>query len=176
MKTKTNTERILVVMNILTWTASIGLMIQAGIFLFAYALSFVNSEAARNIYGGLNLHDLRERDFTNYTVSILFAAALPALKANALLLLAKILSEVKLASPFALPVVQKIKSMSLLFLAAWVVSVFKDMHYHWLMDQLTSKQNSWGNGELLYMAGLVFIISQILKRGVEMQSENELTV
>jgi len=31
-------------------------------------------------------------------------------------------------------------------------------------------------GEILFMAGLVFVIAQIFKRGVEMQAENELTV
>ncbi|MBN2635649.1 MAG: DUF2975 domain-containing protein [Prolixibacteraceae bacterium] len=36
--------------------------------------------------------------------------------------------------------------------------------------------DSWNTGPFLFMAGLVFVISQIFKRGVEIQSENDLTV
>jgi hypothetical protein len=31
-------------------------------------------------------------------------------------------------------------------------------------------------GEFVFMAGLIFVISQIFRRGVEIQSENDLTV
>jgi hypothetical protein len=43
----------------------------------------------------------------------------------------------------------------------------QDFHISWIGENA---------GEFLFMAGLVFIISPIFKRGVELQSENELTV
>jgi hypothetical protein len=33
-----------------------------------------------------------------------------------------------------------------------------------------------GTGEFLFLAGIVFVIAQIFKRGIEIQTENELTV
>ncbi len=33
-----------------------------------------------------------------------------------------------------------------------------------------------GSSEFLFMAGIIFIIALIFKRGVEIQSENELTI
>ena len=33
-----------------------------------------------------------------------------------------------------------------------------------------------GGAGFLFMAGIVFVIGQIFKRGIEMQSENELTI
>lgn len=36
--------------------------------------------------------------------------------------------------------------------------------------------NHFNHGEYFFMAGIVYIISQIFKRGVELQEENELTV
>ena len=35
---------------------------------------------------------------------------------------------------------------------------------------------NWISGEFIFMVGLVFIISQVFKRGVEIQAENDLTV
>jgi hypothetical protein len=32
------------------------------------------------------------------------------------------------------------------------------------------------SGETLFLAGVVFVIAQIFKKGVEIQSENELTI
>jgi hypothetical protein len=49
-------------------------------------------------------------------------------------------------------------------------------HSGWL-SEISGKQ--FGNEvprDFIFIAGLVFIISQIFKRGVEIQSENELTV
>jgi hypothetical protein len=46
----------------------------------------------------------------------------------------------------------------------------------WLSKQAGLSLQDWNGAEFLFVAGLVFIVSQIFKRGVEMQSENELTV
>ncbi len=176
IQTKTRTEQILTVMHILAWVAFIGLMIEAGAILVSYGVSCVNPEAAKNLYRGLNLYNLRQFNFWHYTLSVSFMVALSSMKAFVSFLVIKTLSKVNLMNPFKIEVARILERISYVLLGTWFIAMLNNAHTGWLLKKTGALQGDWVAGEFIFMAGLVFIISQVFKRGVEIQSENDLTV
>jgi len=188
METKARTSQILRIMHILTWIAVIGLTAQAGAILISFAVSCFNPEASRNLYTGmdleiarslngvLDLYNLRQFSFQHYAQLISILMAVFALKAFALYLVTKVLSGVNLASPFNFEVAHLIEKISYFLFSVWMVAVIGNGYISWLTKRTEFRLDQLPTSEFLFMAGLVFIISQIFKRGVEIQSESELTV
>ena len=163
-------------MHILAWVAFVGFMIEAGAILFSYAVSIVNHDAAKDLYKGMNLYNLRQINFWSYTGSVSFMVASSLLKAYVSFLVIKTLSKVNLKNPFTTEVAKKLEKISHVLLEIWIVSMVSNAHTSWLLKTTGGLQGEWVNGDFIFMAGLVFVLSQVFKRGVEIQSENELTV
>jgi Protein of unknown function (DUF2975) len=175
-KRPTKTEQILTVMNILAWVAFIGYAIEAGAILFSYGVSGINPEGAKNLYKGLNFYNLRQFNFWYYTCAVSFMVALSCMKSFVWYLVIKTLSKINLANPFKMEVAQTMERISYVLFGTWLVGMLSSAYTAWLMKQTGELFGNYVSGEFIFMAGLVFIISQIFKRGVEIQSENELTV
>lgn len=158
VKTNTRTKQILVVMHILTWIAFIGLCVQTGAILISYGVSRVNGEGAKDLF------------------SVSFIAALSGMKAYVLYLVIKALSKVNLVTPFKIEVVRILEKMSYVLFGCWIISILNNAYASGSLKSIAIIQQGWSNEEFIFMAGIVFIISQVFKRGVEIQSENDLTV
>jgi len=176
MENKTKTGQILTVIYILAWVAFIGFMIEAGAILISFGVSCINPEGARDLYKGLNLQELRHFNFWYYSQRVFLIALFPILKSYILYTLIKIVSKINLANPFTIEVANKLETISLVLFGTWIVALINSVHSGWLLEVTGKHYGNEVTGEFLFMAGLVFIISQIFKRGVEIQSENELTV
>lgn len=176
MKTNSKTEQVLVVLVVLSWLAFFGLIVQSGVILFSFISSIFNSESARNIHEGLDLFNLRQDNFTLYTILIVFTIIMSVLKAIVWWMVIKLIKKIQLANPFTMEVAHRLEYISYILFTVWVLSVTGGGFIAWLGDKAGNLNDSWKHGSFLFMAGLVFIISQIFKRGVEIQSENELTV
>lgn len=176
IKTKTRTEGVLTVMNILAWVAFIGFMIEAGAILVSYGISCFDPEATRNLYKGLSLYNLRQFNFWHYTLSVSILVAIAIMKAFIFFLAIKILSKVNLRNPFTLEVVRIMERMVYVLLGTWFMAMASNAHTAWLLKETGELHGDWVATEFIFMAGLVFIISQVFKRGIEIQSENDLTV
>ncbi len=176
VQSKTRTEQILKIMLILTWIAFIGLLIEAGAILVSYLVSWANPEAAKDLYQGLDWYPLRQLNFWYYTQAISFKIALPIMKALMCFWLIKILSKVNLKIPFSPQVVRGLERISYALLGVCLVAVFNNLHVAWLAKKTGIILGEFPFEEFLFVAGLVFILSQVFKRGVEIQSENELTI
>ncbi len=163
-------------MYVLTWIAFIGLMIETGAILVSYVVSCFNPGAAKNLYKNLNLQELRAFSLGQYTMSVSFVLAISGMKAFVLFLVIKALSKVNLANPFTSEVARLLEKISYILLEIWIIVVLNNEHAGWLLKRTGITSESRSAEEFIFMAGLVFIISQIFKRGVEMQSENDLTV
>lgn len=176
IKAKTRTEQILIVMHILAWVAFIGFMVEAGAILVSYGVSCVNPEGAQNLYRGLNLYNLRQYNFWHYTLYASFMVALSILKSLVSLQVIKTLSKFNLKNPFTMEVARRLEKISYVAFATWLVTMLSNVHTWWLMKITRELHGNWISGEFIFMVGLVFIFSQVFKRAVEIQSENELTV
>ena len=173
---KTKTERILAFMNFLAWIGFFALLLKAGSILTSFIISIAKPEGTKNIYLGLNLYSLRKFDFWHYTGSVALMAAITAMEAYVALLVIRVLSKIKMASPFTIEIARRLERISIMILFIWAVSMLYNAHAEWLMKSVIGLQEPLIEGDFIYLAGIVFIFSQIFKKGVELQSENELTV
>lgn len=176
IQTKTRTEQILTVMPILAWVAFIGFLIEAGIIVVSYGVSCFNPDAAKNLYRGLDLYNLRQFNFWYYTLSVSFMVALSIMKSWVSLLVIKTLSKFNLKNPFTMEVARRLEKVSYVAFGTWLVTMLSNVLTAWLMKITDELHGNWISGEFIFEIGLVFIISQVFKRGVEVQSENDLTV
>lgn len=177
IKTRTRTEQILTVMQILAWVAFIAYLAEAEVILMSYVVSLVNPESEWNlIYNRPNYFTLREFNVWYYTAFISFRLALALMKAIVWWLVIRILAKLSLVNPFTMEVAKKLEKISYVLLGTWIVGIESGVYAEWLLKTTGEKYGTWVSGEFLFMAGLVFVISQVFKRGVEIQSENELTV
>ena len=176
IKAKTRTEQILTVMHILAWVAFIGYLIEAGAILVSFGVSCINPDAASNLYKGRNLYNLMQFNFWHYTLSVSLMVALSCMKAFVSFLAIKTLSKVNLVNPFKIEVARILERISYVLFGTWFVAMLSSAHTGWLVSITGELHGDWTSGEFIFMAGLVFIISQVFKRGVEIQSENDLTI
>lgn len=178
MKTlvQTRTQQVLTIMHILAWVAFVGFAIEGGAIIISYLVSIINSDAAENIYKGKDLYALREYNFWHYTLHVSFLVLLAGLKSQVWCLVITTLSHLKLSNPFKMETAVKLEKISYTLFTTWVVGMANSAHTAWLVKVTDHEYGGYVSGEFIFMAGLVFIISQVFKRGVEIQSENELTV
>lgn len=174
--TNTRTRQLLKVMLVLTWIAFVGLMIQPGALLVSYVVGCIYPEAIPKMYKGLDNDTLRQFSFRHYSLFVFFRVALSVMKAFVLYLAIKAMSEVNLVSPFKLEMVRILERISYVLFGTWIIATLHNMHTGWLLKRTGVDQDIWPPETFIFMAGVVFIISQIFKRGVELQSENDLTV
>lgn len=170
------TWQILRVMHILAWVAFIGFSIEAGSILISFGISFFNPEVAKNLYKGLNVYDLRSINLWYYTQRVSFLIAIPMLKAHASYLVIRTLSRFNLKNPFTMEVAGKLEKISYLLLGTWVVTLLSNASTKWILKNTGELYGTYESGEFIFIVGLVYIFSQVFKRGVEIQSENELTI
>jgi len=90
--------------------------------------------------------------------------------------LIKVLSKVNLQNPFTTEVARLLERISVVLLGIAIVAFMNNAQAGWLLKTNGVAQYKLAIDEFLFMAGLVYIISQVFKRGVEIQTENDLTV
>lgn len=176
MEKDTRTKQILNVMYVLTWIAFVGLMIETGAILVSYVVGCINPGASKNLYRDLNLEELRAFSIWQFSWSVSFLFAVSGMKAYVSYLVITALSKVNMANPFTTEMVTILEKISYILLGIWIVAVLNNQQVEWLLKQTDITSETLSADEFIFMAGLVFIISQVFKRGVEIQSENDLTV
>lgn len=178
---KTNTKTILSVMEVLTWIAFIGLCIKTGALLFTFMMSlFWNPLAAGNLHLGLDLSALFANSQWKYICVMSLIIFLPGLKAYFFFLVTRLFSKFNLAHPFSASVSSLLVKISCYALGIGVLALIANEYTESLIKkgiELPSLHDYLGGSvEYLFMAGIIFIIAQVFKRGLEIQSENELTI
>jgi Protein of unknown function (DUF2975) len=171
-----NTPQLLSIMKIILWIIFIGLLIQAGALITTYSMSLFNPEVAKDLYLGLDLSVLREWSMYQYTHHVSFLVAFLLMKAYIAFLVIKIFSKLTISNPFSVPVSKHLSKISYVALTAGVFAIIAQGHTKWLTKSGIEVSGNWSSGEFLFLAGIIFIIAQIFKRGIELQTENELTI
>jgi uncharacterized membrane protein YpjA len=176
---KTRTEKILVVLKILAFMGAVKYSIDCGSQLTTLVASFINPEWAKRTYEvNLDIFNIREKSISFYSYAMCLTIAVSALKAFIWYVVLDLLSKLKLQTPFSMEVEKKLERIAYLLLAVWIVSGPFWKTYIYYLTQATGIQlpaNISGD-EYLFMAGIIYIISQVFKRGIEIQEENNLTV
>jgi hypothetical protein len=176
MLIKTKTSTILKAMRIIAWIAFIGLMVQAGAILISGIITFNNPAGANDFYDHMDVSKLLSFSPLHFAGFVFFLASTSVLKSIVWYLVIKCLTGFNLTQPFTMTVVKRLEQISILLLAVWGLGVFANGHMNYILFEIGDFIGEKAGGEFLFMAGLVYVISQIFKRGVEIQAENELTV
>jgi len=177
ISTQKRTQLILQVMNVLFWIVFIGLCIKTGALLISFSVSmFINPVAAKDLYMGLNLSALKQYDLYQYFFLAAAFIIITGLKAYIAYLVIKISLTLKINQPFSAEVSAFISKISRVALGTGVMAVFAAAWSKALVQKGIAMPITWNEGEILFFAGIVFIISLIFQRGIEIQTENELTV
>lgn len=175
-KPNSKTKQVLMLLNILAWVAFIGLLIETGAILFSLVMSLLNTEGTSGLYLRFNWEALRLYSVPHYLTSVAFVVVLSGMKAYVLYLSIKALSRVNMANPFSVEVSRILQKISYTLWSILIVAIVYNLHADILSKKAGGEPERWDIGQFIFMAGLVFIISQIFKRGVELQSEADLTV
>lgn len=181
---QTSTTRILKVLLVLSWIIFIGVCIEAGgcIFSSFYTLA-INSVNAAYFWEGNDLSALYNYDPGHFFAETFLISIATVLKACMFYLILKILHEKKLnmSQPFSNEVRVFITKISWLAFGIGLFTTWGVKYTEWLVKQgvkMPDTQNLHLGGPdvWLFMGVILFAIAQIFKRGIEIQSENELTV
>jgi hypothetical protein len=178
------TNQILKVLYVLSWIIFIGVCIEAGgsIFSAFYTLA-INSINARTYWVGNDLSGLYNYDPGHFFAETLLISIAAVLKACMFYLIMKILHDKKfnVSQPFNNEVRRFIIKISCLAFGIGLFTAWGVNYTEWIISQGVKMPDTQhlrlgGADVWFFMSVTLFIIAQIFKRGIEIQTENELTV
>ena len=178
------TKQVLRILYILSWIVFIGVCIEAGGSIFsAFYTMVINSSNARTFWVGNDLSALYAYDRGHFFAETLLISITGVLKAFIFYLLIKILQDKKLnmSQPFSKEVRTFIINISCLTFGIGVFTSMGVKYTEWLekngVNMPDTQHIRLGGADVwFFMSITLFVIAQIFKRGIEIQSENELTV
>lgn len=178
---KSRTKQILATLHILCWIIFIGLCIKTGAILYSAFVSIaINPGAAKNIYLGLDLAELYNFGIPNYIALVSLVIVTTALKAYIFYVAIRIFLKINYSHPFSQPVAALITKISYVALSIGILILAGNGYADWLTKNEVSfpplNGHLGGGGEFIFFAGVIFFIAQVFKKGIEIQTENELTV
>ncbi|MBV9962704.1 MAG: DUF2975 domain-containing protein [Parafilimonas sp.] len=176
---KTRTEKILIILRFLALLGAIWYSILCGSQLLTLIASFINADWAKHTYqADLNIFNIREHNTAYYVCAMCLMIAVSALKAIIWYVVFALLLKLKLQTPFSMEVEKRLEKIAFLLLGVWLFSSFfwKIYVYYLLRDTGIQLPTENIGDEYFFMAGIIYIVSQIFKRGIELQEENQLTV
>jgi hypothetical protein len=175
---KIKTETILMVLKYLALLAGIGFSIECGSQIFYFVASFINPDWAKNGYQfEQEWYQIHQFSAWYYVCVLTLAISVSGSKALIWYLIFGLLQKLQLKSPFSMVVTKKLETFSYLLLGIWILmGLIGKTYAQYLGPTGITLPDKYTGDEYFFMAGMVYIISQIFKRGVEMQEENQLTV
>jgi hypothetical protein len=181
---KINTMLILKILLVLSWILFVGICIEAGGCLFsAFYTLVINPINAAFFWAGNDLSGLYKFGSGHFLAETMLISAAGIMKAYMFYLIVKILQEKKLnmSQPFSKEVRRFIIKVSCLSLGIGLFTESGVKYAEWLVKQGvkmpdTQHLHLGGPDVWLFMSVTLFVIAQIFKRGIEIQTENELTV
>lgn len=183
MEIKITSRQTLNVLLIISWILFAGLGIEAGAFLVNAVFAIARPDLIPYLWKEVDLSELFKYDHGHFFVITLIIGITSVLKAWLFFLIIRILhnKDLNLAQPFNKTVRRFIFNLSGVTLLISFFSSYGIDYAAWLTKQGvkmpdTSDLSLGGADVWFFMAIVLFIIAQIFKRGIEIQSENELTI
>ncbi len=176
---ETRTIFILRAMNVAFWIVLIGLCIKAGALIISFAVSLaVNPAGAADLYMGLDYSALYKKSLLHYIGMVTWVIALVCTKVALAWQAVDLSLAFKVDNPFNNSHVKILSKMSNTALSAAMISLGGEGYSKWLMHRggVELPPSDWAAGEWLFWAGIIFLLSVVFEKGVELKSENELTI
>jgi hypothetical protein len=184
MEIKIDSQMILKFLHVLSWIIFIGLCIEAGGVIFNTIFThFINPDASKYFWKEIDLSNLYQFDAGYFTVVSTIICIVLIMKVVMFYLIIKLFYEKKidLAQPFNTDLRKCILNVAYLALGIGLFSFWGIKYSKWIETKSVSMPNVYdlrfsGADVWLFMCVILFVIAQIMKRGVELQEENDLTI
>lgn len=184
MEIRISTKQVLQMLLILSWIVFVGLCIQSGGFIFnTFFTLVINPIGAQNYWENLDFSSLYAHDPGYFLVETSLMIIVSIMKALLFYLIIKILHDKKLnmAQPFNKEMGRFLFNSAYLALGIGLFSSWGSKYAQWFVSKgikMPDVQQLHIDGAdvWLFMSIILFVIAQIFKRGIEIQSENELTI
>ena len=178
---KPTTKLVLTILHVISWIIFLGLCIKAGAIIYSFFVSLsINPEAAKKLYMTLNLEALYKFDIGHYVIVGSLIIILSIAKAFLFYLVVRIFLKINLVNPFSKDVSILISRIGYLALGIGILTALSTKYCDGLSRQGVAlpdlQPHLGGASEFLLLGAVIFIISQVFRRGIEIQTENELTV
>jgi len=167
-------------LHIVAWIIFVALCIEAGALLVNFVFSLFKPEVVHNLYQKLDLSQMYERSKWAYFTMYSFILVISILKAYLFYLVIILLLKLDLSKPFTSFVALQISVISYITVAIGLFSYIARqaskslMHRGYEIDML---EQFWADSQaFIVMAAVIYVISRIFSRGVDLQNENDLTV
>ncbi|MFT3795002.1 DUF2975 domain-containing protein [Flavobacterium sp.] len=169
----------LTILHVISWIIFLGLCVEAGSYLFNAGYVFFVTTSAASYFGLAGLYDY---DWGWYLVIIFLMTLVGVLKALMFYLTVRLFyhNNLDLSNPFTATLGRLISNWAYLAFGIGLFSNFGFNYSEWLNGQgaqITKIHEHFGGGDVwLFMGVILLVIANIFKRGIEIQSENELTI
>ena len=167
-------------LHIIAWIIFVGLSIEAGGLIVNFIFSIYKPEIVHNLYQKLDLIELYQSNKWVFFGIYSFILFISIMKAHLFYMVIRMLSKLNLSKPFNSFVSEQITQISYYTLSIGILSyiarqVAKSVQHHgFAIDKLNG---FWADSQaFILMAAVIYVIATIFKKGVEIQTENDLTV
>jgi hypothetical protein len=88
----------------------------------------------------------------------------------------KLMQNIKMESPFNMNIARSLESICYSMFGLWVVTIIYNIQIKWLSKKVGGLPGASLGDEFILIILILYVFAQIMRRGVQMQKENELTV
>lgn len=165
---------------VVAWLIFVGLSIEAGGLVVNFFFSLYKPEFVQNLYQKLDLINMYRDSKLAFFGIYSFILIIAILKACLFYIVIRLMHKMDLSKPFSAFVAKQISQISYYTLSIGLLShiareLSKNLMHHGF---ITNNLNQfWTDSQaFIIMGAVIYIIATIFKKGVEIQTENELTV
>ena len=167
-------------LHIIAWIIFVGLCIEAGALLVNFVYSMFNPKVLHNLYQKLDLSELYTQSKVTFFGVYSFILAIAVLKAYLFYIVIKLTSKLNLIKPFTPIVLKQIHHISYYTFTIGIISYIARETTHNLSKNGYVFENTnqfWvDSSTFIVMAAILYIVAIIFNRGIELQSETDLTI
>lgn len=167
-------------LHIVAWVIFVGLCIEAGGLIVNFFFSLYKPEFVQNLYQKLDLTEMYKDSKVFFYGIYSFILSISILKAYLFYIVIMLMHKMDLTNPFNSFVSRQIYQMSYFTLSIGLISyigrqVTENLVHH---DFVPNNLNQfWTDSQaFILMGAVIYIIATIFKKGVDIQTENDLTV
>ncbi len=174
------TNFVFIVLSIVAWLIFVGLSIEAGGLIVNFIFSLYKPEVIPKLYQKLDLSELYNLSKWAFFSMYSFILVISMLKAYLFYIVSMLVTRLDLSKPFNNFVSGQITQISYFTLSIGILSFIARqtaknlLHWGYEIDSLNQ---FWADSQaFILMAAVIYIIATIIKKGIEIQNENDLTV
>lgn len=165
------------ILHVVSWVIFIGLCIKTGAILTSFSISlWVNPIAASDLYEGLNLKELADYSSWLYICVVSFVLAIYAMQAYIAFLITRVFHKLDLNRPFSDTLTTLFSTISYVAFGTGVVAFLANRFTGDLEKRGFEIPLSWNAFELMFFAGIIYLVAIIYQRGTFLQNETDSTV